>query len=159
MVNVNFIGRIGRDAETKTAQNGRQFVTFNVATDEYQRGEKTTSWLRVTYTGERALKMAQYFTKGKLVNVIGSETVSTYQRQDGQIAIGRDVLADKVDFVNSGSGHTHDDQAAASADCGTLERPVAQTVPPTPAPAPTSNIPQQVAAVATPVEDDDDLPF
>lgn len=157
MVNVNFIGRIGRDAETKTAQNGRQFVAFNVATDEYQRGEKTTSWLRVTYTGERALKMAQYFTKGKLVNIIGSETVSTYQRQDGQTGISRDVLADKVEFVNSGSGHTHDDQAAASADCGTLERPLAQTVPP--APAPTSSIPQQVAAAAAPVEDDDDLPF
>lgn len=159
MVNVNFIGRLGGNAETKTAQNGRQFISFNVATDEYQRGEKTTAWLRVTYTGDRALKMAQYLTKGKLVNIIGSETVYTYQRQDGQTAINRDVLADKVDFVSIGSGHTHDDQAAASADCGTLERPQALTVPPTPTPIPTSSIPQQVAVAAAPVEDDDDLPF
>lgn len=156
MVNVNFIGRLGGNAEVKVSQKGNQFVVMNVATDEFKKGEKSTSWLRVTCVDDRTLKMVPYLTKGKLINIIGTETVSAYQSRTGQLGVDRTVIADRIDFV--GGGKSQDEQAA--------EVKVEPTMQPTTAPAqeamlqPVPSAAMQTTDVASQVEDeDDDLPF
>jgi len=111
MINVNFNGRLGADAEVKTSKNGKQYVSMRVATDEFRNGEKGTAWINVTYHGDRAIKMQEYLKKGNAVSVIGVETVSTYQNKNGETMVSRDVLADRVDFVNlGGSGSTQSNE-------------------------------------------------
>lgn len=124
MVNVNFNGRLGADAELRTAKSGKQYVAMRVATDEFKNGEKGTTWINVTYHGDRAIKMHEYLKKGSAVSVIGSETVGTYQNKNGETQVSRDVLADRVDFVGlSKSGETQSNDAAT--DTGTF-KPKAQ---------------------------------
>ena len=103
MVNINFNGRLGADAELRTSKSGKQYVSMRVATDEFRNGEKSTAWLNVTYHGDRAIKIQPFLKKGSAVNVIGSETVGTYQDKNGETQISRDVLADRVDFIGLGS--------------------------------------------------------
>ena len=103
MINVNFNGRLGADAEVRTSKGGKQYVSMRVATDEFKNGEKSTAWLNVTYHAERAIKMQPFLKKGSAVSVIGSETVGTYQDKNGETQISRDVLADRVDFIGLGS--------------------------------------------------------
>ena len=120
MVNVNFIGRLGADAELRTSKGGKQYVAMRVATDEFRNGEKGTAWINVTYHGDRAIKMHDYLKKGSAVSVMGSETVGTYQNKNGETQVSRDVLADRVDFVNLGK--SGDGQASeASTDTGTFK--------------------------------------
>ena len=84
MVNINVIGRLGADAELINGKNG-QFASFRLAVDDRKNSEKTTTWFRVTLNGERVGKLVEYLTKGKLVNVIGTESVGTYQAKDRSV--------------------------------------------------------------------------
>jgi single-strand DNA-binding protein len=139
-VNVNFIGRLGADAELKTSKNGKQYVAMRIATDEFRNGEKSTAWLNVSYYAEKGIKMQEFLKKGSAVSVIGAETVGTYQSKNGETMVSRDVMADRVDFVNLGkSGDTQSNDAVT--ETGTF-KPKGEEV-----------------AVAASTSSDDDLPF
>jgi single-strand DNA-binding protein len=105
MNTIHVIGRLGADAELINGKNG-QFVSFRMASDERRNGEKVTSWFKVTLNGDRAAKLAEYLTKGKLVNVVGSETVGTYQAKDGTTQVSRDISASNIEFISVGNGQT-----------------------------------------------------
>ena len=150
MVNVEFIGRLGADSEVKTGKSGNQFLSFRVATDEYRNGKNEASWLNVVYTGERAIKMHQWLTKGKAVSVHGVENVGTYVDRNGQTQVSRDVMADRVDFVNvGGSGQTQSNSTTTTQGQANVAAPT--NIAP---PAGTMK-PQET----TPAKDEDDLPF
>jgi len=133
MVNINVIGRLGADAELINGKNG-QFASFRLAVDDRKNSEKTTTWFRVTLNGERVGKLVEYLTKGKLVNVIGTESVGTYQAKDGSTQVSRDINASNVEFVSVGSGSTASDTAAETTtetteavSTGTLKKPATIT--------------------------------
>ena len=134
MVNINVIGRLGADAELINGKNG-QFASFRLAVDDRKNGEKTTSWFRVTLNGDRVGKIVEYLTKGKLVNVMGTESVGTYQAKDGSTQVSRDINASNVEFISVGSGSTASDTSAETTtettteavSTGTLKKPVAKT--------------------------------
>lgn len=146
-VKVNVIGRLGADAEVREGKNGK-FVTFRVATDEYKNNTNETIWLSVSDFTPRTLKLAEYLKKGKLIDVSGIESCRLYNDKNGQTQIARDILADRVEFVNAGaSGNTTTTTEATTTsniptDCGTLK-------PPTPQPS----------MVSSAVDEEDDLPF
>ena len=154
MVNVEFIGRLGADSEVKVGKSGNQFLSFRIATDEYRNGKNETSWLTVVYTGERAIKMQQWLKKGKAVSVHGVENVGTYVDRNGQVQVSRDVMADRVDFVNvGGSGQTQSNTSTITPTQNQATPNVA--VPDNIAPPAGTMKPQET----TPAKDDDDLPF
>lgn len=144
MVNVNVIGRLGADAELINGKNG-QFASFRMAVDDRKKNEKVTTWFRVTLNGDRAGKIVEYLTKGKLVNVIGTEFVDTYQStKDGSTQVSREINATNVEFISVGSGATASDTTAETTtetvSTGKLNKPV-------------------VAEATTAKEPEDDLPF
>ena len=141
MINVNFNGRLGADAEVRTSKGGKQYVSMRVATDEFKNGEKSTAWLNVTYHNDKAIKMQPFLKKGSAVNVIGSETVGTYQDKNGETQISRDILADRVDFLGlGGSGSTQSNDTVT--DTGKFKKTE-----------------EAEMATATASTSDDDLPF
>ena len=147
-VKVNVIGRLGADAEVRESKNGK-FVTFRVATDEFKNNTNETVWLSVSDFTPRTLKLAEYLKKGKLIDLSGVETCRIYNDKNGQPQIARDIISDRVEFVNTGSSGTTSSTTSETTvsggiptDCGTLK-------PPTPQPA--------MASVSS--VEDDDLPF
>jgi single-strand DNA-binding protein len=143
MINVELIGRLGADSEIRNTKNGKQMVSFRVATDDFNGGERTTTWVNVMWTGDRAIKMQEHLKKGSHVDVRGVLRTSIYKTKAGESAISHDVFADRVDFVSSGSGTTQSNDATTStgADFGNLKK---------------NNTTQEVAAASTAA---DDLPF
>lgn len=143
MINVNFMGRLGADAELKTSKGGKQFVSMRIATDEFKNGERGTTWINVSYYAEKGTKMLEFLKKGSAVSVLGVETVGTYQSKNGETMVSRDVIADRVDFVNLGkSGDTQSSETVA--DTGTFKKK--------------ANEAETVAATAV-SSSEDDLPF
>ena len=143
MINVNFMGRLGADAELKTSKGGKQFVSMRIATDEFKNGERGTAWINVSYYAEKGTKMLEFLKKGSAVSVLGVETVGTYQSKNGETMVSRDVIADRVDFVNLGkSGETQSSETVA--DTGTFKKK--------------ANEAETVAATAA-SSSEDDLPF
>lgn len=157
---VNLIGRLGADAEVKSGKNGNQFISFRVAADEFKNGSRGTVWFNViTDSNERNMKIVQYLTKGRLINITGTETCDIYFNKNNEPQISRDIRAFNVDFVSSSQQNTeqsnqNSNQSTSQVvdsnitvtpqiDCGTLRRP---TQAPTQAPI-------------VEVDSTDDLPF
>ena len=72
---VILIGRLGKNAEVKTAQNKKEYVALNVATSESWKNEKgeydtRTEWHRVYAWGTLA-NFAKTLQKGQLINLEG----------------------------------------------------------------------------------------
>ena len=144
MVNVNIIGRLGADAELINGKNG-PFLSFRMAVDDRKRNgdktEKITSWFRVTLNGERSSKLVEYLTKGKLVNVTGTESVGIYNSKDGTPQVSREVSANNIEFISVGSGSTASDSSTTEVTTGKFaEKP-------------------KVEVASTTNDPEDDLPF
>jgi single stranded DNA-binding protein len=105
---ISIIGRIVNDAEKRVTQNGREYITFRFASNEYsdpkdENGKTVTYWYNVTsfqsnYTGENFYK---HLTKGKPIVVIGDYRDNIYQNKiSGNCEIGRYITAQKIDFIS-----------------------------------------------------------
>jgi single-strand DNA-binding protein len=86
---VILIGRLGKNAEVKTAQNKKEFVVLNVATSESWKNEKgeydtRTEWHRVYAWGTLA-NFAKTLQKGQLINLEGKIKYRTVEEDvEGQ---------------------------------------------------------------------------
>ncbi len=72
---VILIGRLGQNAEAKTAQNNKEYVTLNIATQESWKNDKgeyetRTEWHRV-FAWRNLSKFARTLQKGQLVTLEG----------------------------------------------------------------------------------------
>jgi single-strand DNA-binding protein len=86
----NFIGRVGRDAETRYLPNGDAITTWSVAVDSGYGDKKKTSWAKCTLWGKRAESLAQYIRKGDRIGVTGEVSLEEWDGKDGkqsQIAV------------------------------------------------------------------------
>lgn len=73
---ITLIGRLGQNAEAKTAQNNNEFVILNVATQESWKNDKgdyenRTEWHRV-YAWRNLSKFARTLQKGQLITLEGT---------------------------------------------------------------------------------------
>lgn len=111
----HLVGRIGKDgAKVLPTKNGGKFISLDVATDYYDRGEDKTMWIRVISTKERHVeKLAQYLTKGKLIMVQGMQIDSNnWIGKDNQAHSQVTIVAEIIDFVNT--GRKQNDNAAGA---------------------------------------------
>lgn len=143
MIYSHIEGRLGADSELKTSKNGNKFVTMRIASNDYVNGENVTTWVRVMWSGDRALKMQEHMKKGSFVSVWGTLRTSLYDTKNGEKAISTDLFADRVDFIGGGSGTTQSNDAVA--ETGTFKKSGAE------APAATQEVVDNGG--------DDDLPF
>ena len=163
MVNVNVIGRLGSDSEIKTSVNGRQYVYFRLATDQYNRKtkENETIWFNVIDFNEKSFKMQPTLKKGSMVNVIGAERIELYQGKSGETLIGREIVSDRIEFVSSGSKsqsqQTSQDSSYSQSIASKInDAELMKIVAPSPSVIPA--VPTVDVSKFAPVADDD-LPF
>ena len=144
MLNSHLIGRIGKDAEVRN-NNGKSYMSMDVATDYFSKGESKTMWVRIISTDPKVIeKRAQYFKKGSLVNIEGQqlEPSAWIGKEDGKAHAQVVIAANFIDFVRIGKKKDGSVQnTAPQTQTVTME----QTTPETPFPAPAEN--------------SDDLPF
>jgi single-strand DNA-binding protein len=90
MVNkVILVGRVGKDPESKTFDNGNTLANFTLATSEHWKdknnGEKkeATEWHNVQVSGGLSKVAMDYVKKGDLIYIEGSIKTRSYEK-DGQ---------------------------------------------------------------------------
>lgn len=88
---VTVLGRLGRDPEVKTFNNGGRIVNLRVATSETWRDKQTgerkedTEWHSISISNEALGKIAeQYLRKGSEVLIEGKLKTRKWQDQSGQ---------------------------------------------------------------------------
>lgn len=125
------IGRLTKDPEKRTTQNGTSVCTFTLAVDrrfKNANGEREADFFTVVCWRQVADLSAQYLSKGKQVAIAGEVQTRSYEK-DGQKRYVTEVVADEVQFLSPRGDSVERGR-------GTTQKPE-----------------------MTPVNDDDDLPF
>lgn len=159
MRTLNVIGRVVSDAQVKSSKNGRAYVEFRFANNEYN-DKDNTFWARVVSFDNKYVNLAEYYTKGKLLVIEGDYSNKVYSTQDGKCAVDNNIVAFKIDFVSGGNNEGgHEKTTATTTEqiptvTTTTESKVAPAVK---AASKKKTTPKPAPVVAD--DEDDDLPF
>jgi single-strand DNA-binding protein len=104
-------GRLGRDGELRTTQSETKVLSFSVADDIGYGENKRTQWLDCALFGKRAEALAQYLTKGTIVEIVGEPSIRTYEGKNGAGA----SLQVKVQEIKLHGGKSKDAPVADNA--------------------------------------------
>ena len=101
MINkVTLLGRLGRDAETRSMQDGKPVASFSVATSDVWKDKESgdfrdrTEWHNVSAFGEGLVKLIERKAKkGALIYIEGKLRTRKYEK-DGQEHRATDIILD-----------------------------------------------------------------
>jgi len=95
------IGSLGRDPELRSTPNGIPVCTFSVGVTRRKGNEEPqTDWFKVTTWRQLAENCQRFLAKGRKVAVIGSVTLNTYKKANGEAGASMEVNADEVEFLS-----------------------------------------------------------
>ncbi|RYG34781.1 single-stranded DNA-binding protein [bacterium] len=144
MNQIVIVGRLTRDPEARTTQNGKTFATFAVAVNKRIKptnpDERDADFFNVKVWNQTADYVTSYLGKGRLVSVSGRMESRKYVDKEG---VNREIWEINADQVNGLDRPKDDGDSAPSG--GNYDRPAARPAAPR-------------AATAAPAEDEYD-PF
>jgi len=111
MNQVNLTGRLVRDPEVRHTQSGLMQASFTIAVDKQlskdkkdalrASGKPTADFPRIVTWGKTAEVVSNNLVKGRKVLVEGMLTTGQYKDQNGTTHYTTDVVANKVEFMDS----------------------------------------------------------
>ena len=111
MNNVTLMGRLTRDPETRYSQSAEPIAVtrFSVAVNrKYKKdGEQEADFINCVAFRKTAEIIEKYFTKGKMIGIVGSIQTGSYADKDGNKRNSTEVLVNEVHFCgDNGSTNT-----------------------------------------------------
>lgn len=97
----NFIGRLGRDPETRYTQSGKAVASFSLACSEKRGGEESIEWVNVVAWEKLAEICGQYLTKGSLVFISGRMQTRKWQDKEGGTRYTTEIVAREMKMLDS----------------------------------------------------------
>lgn len=99
----NFIGRLGKDPETRYASNGDAICNFSIACGWKSKEKEGTEWVPVTAFGKLAEICGQYLKKGSQVFISGRFTTRSWDDKDGNKRYMTEIRADQMQMLGGKS--------------------------------------------------------
>ena len=104
MINkVILMGRLTKDPELRRTGNQTPVCTFSIAVDNGYGENKQTDFINCVAWRNTAEFVSKYFTKGKMIIVIGRISTRSWETQDGKRNYATEVIASEVSFGESKS--------------------------------------------------------
>lgn len=102
----NFIGRVGRDPETRYSQSGDAITNITLAVDDSYKnksGEKVEKceWVNITFYRKLAEIAGEYLVKGSLVYVSGKMETRKYTDKNGVEKYSTSIIANSMQMLGS----------------------------------------------------------
>ncbi len=95
-----FIGRLGRDPESRFSPDGMQIVSFSIAVGRKYKDKEETEWVNIVAFGKLAEICAKYLSKGKQIYVAGRMNTQKYQdKETGQDRYSTRIVADQMQML------------------------------------------------------------
>lgn len=166
---IQIIGRLGRDPESKFFDNGGQITNIAVACSERWKDKQTgeqkesTEWFRVVFRDKLAEVAANYLMKGSLVYVQGKQVTRKYSDKDGIERTSVELHAREMKMLsarNDNEGGQQPQQQAPRQAAAPQQAPRQSAPQQRQAPAPQrQQAPQQYSSSSGFDDMDDDIPF
>lgn len=106
---VIILGRLGKDPESRTLENGNAVCNFTVATSEIYKdkvtGEKkeTTDWHNVVLWRGLAETATKFLKKGDQVYIEGKIRTRSWEK-DGVTRYTTEIIGDNLNLIGGGKG-------------------------------------------------------
>ena len=107
------MGRLAREPELKRTTSGTEVTSFSLAVDrdfKSQSGEKETDWIDCVAWRGTAETVCKYFTKGRMMIVVGRLQIRDWTDKDGGKRRSAEVVADNVYFADSKRSESNENQ-------------------------------------------------
>lgn len=102
MINsVALTGRLTKDVDLRTAQNGISVASFTLAVNRQYSKDKEADFINCVAFKKTAEVLQQFAGKGRLIGVTGSIQTRHYTGKDGKEVYVTEVLANSVSFLDS----------------------------------------------------------
>lgn len=95
------MGRLTRDPELRHTGTGTPVCSFSIAIDNGYGENRQTDFINCVAWNKTAEFVSNYFTKGKMIIVIGRIATRTWEGQDGKKNYVTEVVASEVSFGES----------------------------------------------------------
>ena len=114
MNQVTLIGRLVADPILRYTQNGIAVASFTLAVDRgytTQDGEKQTDFINIVAWRKLAEVVADNLQTGRLVAVVGSLQIRSYDDQNGIRRKAAEVVANQVKFLDYAKDKSNSDES------------------------------------------------
>ena len=95
------MGRLTRDPELRHTGSGTPVCSFTVAIDNGYGDNRSTDFINCVAWNKTAEFVEKYFTKGRMIIVVGRIQTRTWEGQDGKKNYATEVVASEVSFGES----------------------------------------------------------
>lgn len=95
------MGRLTKDLELRTTNNGTNVTTFTIAVDTGYGEDKKTDFINCVAWKKTAEFVNKYFSKGQMIIVLGRISTRTYEDKNGDKKYITEVIANEVQFGES----------------------------------------------------------
>lgn len=100
--NVTLIGRVVRDIEVKTTNNGKSFTSFALAVDGYGK-DADASFIDCVAWNKAAELLAEYAPKGKQIGITGRLQTRVWEKDDVKRK-ATEVIIDQFQLLSDAKG-------------------------------------------------------
>jgi single-strand DNA-binding protein len=128
------MGRLTRDPELKTLNNGVEVCSASLAVDRRTKkedGKREVDFVPVVFWRQQATFVAKYFHKGSRIAISGRIQVRSYEDSEGKKRTATEVVCEDVYFAESASQAPHEATQASGGEYEPKfykdEKPGAQT--------------------------------
>lgn len=103
---VSLIGRVGKDPEVRTFEDGNKIATFTLATSEKYtdrngQPQEATEWHNIVFNNRLADLAEKHIKKGSLIYVGGKIKTRSWQDQQGQKRYQTEIIGLSVQLLDS----------------------------------------------------------
>jgi len=113
----NFIGRVGKDPETRYSTSGDAITNITLAVDDSYKnksGDKVEKceWVNVTFYRKLAEIAGEYLVKGSLVFISGKIETRKYTDKNGVEKYSTSIIANSMQMLGSKQGNSEPSERA-----------------------------------------------
>lgn len=102
--NVNLCGRLTRDIDLRYTQSGKAVGSFSLAVNRNFKnsdGDYEADFINCTIWGKSAENLANFVSKGSLINASGRLNTRNYDNKQGQKVYITEVIVENFDLLDS----------------------------------------------------------
>ena len=96
----SFIGRIGKEPETRHTGSGKQVTTFSLAVSEKRKGNEKTTWLRCIAWEKTSEIIQKYCGKGSQLYIDATFQINEWEK-DGQKQYSPEFVIRNMQMLDS----------------------------------------------------------
>lgn len=99
MNKVELIGRLTKDPELRSTQNGTNVAKYTIAINTGYGEKQQTQFINISTWGKSGEFVSKYFKKGQSIGIVGRLNSNNYEDKNGNKRYSLEVITEDIEFI------------------------------------------------------------